>query len=658
MDVGRHPNIKLMAYSEIQDVSGYVGNFQVTVRKKARYVVAEECTACGQCVAVCPVLHPDEFQIGLATRRAIYMPFPQAVPSAYLIDMNLCLGDNPIACGKCRQACDKKCIDFDMQDEIVQLNVGAVIVATGMDVYDPAPLDEYGYARFDNVITSMEFERLISAGGPTEGHLVRPSDLRRPKRIGFVQCVGSRTAHSSHNPGGSRGNPYCSNICCMNTVKDSLLLKDHHPDTDITVFYMDIRAFGKGFEDLFMRSRAEGVKYIRGLPGDVTCDPNTGDLTAYVENTTTGRLEAHAFDLLVLSVGVIPRLETELVRQLFTLSRTGDGFLMEAHPKLRPVDAPTKGVYIAGCAESPKDVKDSVTQASAAAARAEILLNSPVIRVEAITAVVNPDACKQCGRCAVVCPYSAIIWEKGAVAQVIRAACAGCGTCAAECTFEAITMRHFTDQQVYAQIDAILEEDPLERILCFACNWCSYAGADTAGTSRFQYPPNARLIRTMCSGRVKPDFVWYALQKGAPVVLVSGCHFADCHYISANRSTVRRVDALWEGLEKQGVRPERLQLDWCSAAEGQKWAKIMRELEVLRLAVTPDEAEFTRQSLTGKRVPTASQVWRLKEPRLATMHCMRCGKEWASVFDPAADQERMCPECRNNGVRVLLDGRQ
>jgi len=654
MDVGRHPNIELLAYSEVEDVSGYVGNFRVRVRKKARYVNEKECTACGECSKVCPIVKPDEFQAGFSTRRAIYIPFPQAVPSAYVINIEECLGDNPIACGKCQQVCDKKCIDFDMRDQVIDLEVGAIIVATGMDVYDPTPLDEYGYTRYDDVITSLEFERLISAGGPTEGHFIRPSDRTRPRRIGFVQCVGSRTAPSPANPDGRRGNPYCSNICCMNTVKDSLLLLDHYPDTDITVFYMDIRAFGKGFEDLFMRSKAAGVKYVRGLPGEVTRDPDSGTLHVFVENTSTGQLEEHELDMLILSQGAVPRQETEVVRKLLTLSRTGDGFLMEAHPKLKPVDTPTKGVYIAGCAESPKDVKDSVTQASAAAARAGILLNAPRIAVDAITAVVDEALCKKCGRCAEVCPFSAIIWEKGQTARVISAACAGCGTCAAECPFGAISQRHFTDQQIYAMVDAILETDPLQKIVAFACNWCSYAGADTAGTGRMQYPPNGRIIRTMCSGRVDAEFVWYAFQRGAPVVLVSGCHYADCHYINANRNTVRRVDALWEGLEKAGVRPERLQLDWCSAAEGQKWAKIMAELEELRAGVTAEEVEATRVALAELKVPTASKVWRLKEPAQATMHCMRCGNEWPALFDPAADQERMCLACRSNSVRVLL----
>ncbi len=591
MDVGRHPRIRLLTYSEVEDVSGHVGNFRVRVRKKARYVDEKECTACGECAKVCPVVMPDEFQMGLSTRRAIYIPFPQAVPSAYVIRMDECLGDNPIACGKCLEVCDKKCINFDMQDELLDLEVGAIIVATGMDVYDPEPLDEYGYARYQNVITTMELERLVSAGGPTEGHLIRLTDGRPPKRIGFVQCVGSRSSDG-------RGNPYCSNICCMNTVKDTLLLKQHDPEMEITVFYMDMRTFGKGFEDLYMQSRAAGVRYVRGLPGEVVEDPRTGNLIVTVENTTANRLERHELDMLVLSVGAVPRRETEPIRQLLTLSRSRDGFLMEAHPKLRPVDTPTRGVFIAGCAESPKDVKDSVTQASAAAARASTLLNAEHIVVEALTAVVDPQRCTGCGACARVCPFGAIrVPAKKEPAQVTAAACAGCGTCAAECRFGAITMRHFTDQQIFAMIDAILEERPQDVFVAFACNWCSYAGADTAGTARLEYPPSARIIRTMCSGRVDEDFVLHAFKKGAPAVLVSGCHYADCHYINANRNTVRRMDRLWTLLERKGVRPERLQLERVSAAEGQKWAQVVRDMERLRASVTPEEIAHTMQVL-------------------------------------------------------------
>jgi len=645
MDVGRHPRIELLTYSEVEDVSGYVGNFKVRIRKKARYVDENACTACGDCAAVCPVVVPDEFQVGLGSRKAIYIPFPQAVPSAYIVAADECLGQNPIACGKCIEACEKKCINFDMQDQILDVEVGVIIVATGMDVYDPTALDEYGYARFPNVVTSLEFERLISTGGPLGGHLGRPSDLKRPRRVGFIQCVGSRTQDPA------RGNPYCSNICCMNTVKEAQYLKDNYPDTEVTVFYTDLRAFGKGFEELLMRSKSSGVRYIRGLPGEVRQSSTDGNLQVTVENTIAQRLETHEFDMLVLAVGATPATDTEAIRQLVGLSKSPGGFLKEAHAKLRPVDTPTKGVFIAGAAESPKDVRESVTQASAAASRAAILLSKSRFSVEAITAVVDEGLCKMCGLCADVCPFGAIRWAKKQPARVISAACAGCGTCAAECQFGAIQMRHFSDQAIYAQIDAILEESPLEKIVTFACNWCSYAGADTAGVSRMAYPPNARIIRTMCSGRVDPGFVWYAFKKGAPVVLVSGCHYVDCHYIDANRSTMRRVDGLWDGLEKAGLRPDRLLLEWCSAAEGGRWQTIMVEAERKRQSVTPEEVERTRAVLLEAKVPGPRNPRPADENRDAGFVCVRCGHHWAGRY--SANLERTCPQCRSNSVRWL-----
>lgn len=538
------------------------------------------------------------------------MPFPQAVPSSYILNMEDCLGHNPIACGKCADVCDKDCIDFDATDEIIKLDAGAVIVATGMDVYDPTELDEYGYTRFENIITSMEFERLISAGGPTEGHFIRPTDRKTPKRMGFIQCVGSRSLSE-------KGNPYCSTICCMNTIKDSLLIKDHYPDTDIKVFYIDIRAYGKGFEDLYRRSKQLGVQYIRGLPGEVFEDPGTRNITLTVEDSATGTVEDHEFRRwLWLAVGVIPRNDSEIIRKLLSLSRSEDGFFMEAHPKLKPVDAPTGGVYFAGAVESPKDVKESVTQASAASSRGQILLNAGQISIEAITSECLTDLCTGCNVCVSVCPFNAIV-EGDAKAKVpvemIEAACQGCGTCAAECNFDAILMRHFEDAQIMAQIDAATEENPMEKIVVFACNWCSYAGADLAGLSRMPYPMSQRIIRTMCSGRVDSRFVLHAFERGAPMVLVSGCHFADCHYIDANRWTQKRVEKLWDKLEKMGIRPERLQLEWISAAEGGKWVKTMNELEQMRQEVTAEEVEYTRKVLSengekGKKTEKKKEV--------------------------------------------------
>jgi heterodisulfide reductase subunit A len=324
-----------------------------------------------------------------------------------------------------------------------------------------------------------------------------------------------------------------------------------------------------------------------------------------VEDTSLGRIEDHEFDMVVLSTGVIPRGDSEVVRRLLSLSRTEDGFFMESHPKLKPVDAPTGGVYFAGCVESPKDVKDSVTQASAAAARTEILLNAGEISVEAITSELYDGKCTGCGICVKVCPFNAITGGDAKTktpVEIVEAACKGCGTCAAECNFDAILMKHFEDAQITAMIDSILEEDPMEKIVTFACNWCSYAGADLAGLSRMQYPSSQRIIRTMCSGRVDSRFVLHAFEQGAPMVLLSGCHFVDCHYIDANRWTQKRVEKLWDDMEKMGIRPERLQLEWISAAEGQKWTRTMKELEEMRKTVTAEEVEQTKKVLREARL--------------------------------------------------------
>jgi heterodisulfide reductase subunit A2 len=587
-DAGRHPNITLLTMSEVTEVKGYVGNFNVKIVRRARYVDEKACTACGDCARACPVVFPDEFNIGLSSRKAVYIPFAQAVPSAYLINMTECMGRG---CSKCLEACDKKCIEFHMSDETLTVKVGSIVVATGMEPYDPTPMDEYGYTRFENVVTSPEFERLVNAGGPTKGELVRPKDQKTPSSVGFIQCVGSRSRR--------KGGQYCSNICCMNTIKSTLVLKEHHPEMEVTVFYIDIRAFGKGFEDLYNRSRRLGVKYLRGLPGSVTELPD-GSLRVAVENTATGGIEFHDLDLLVLAVGLKPAASTRKLQEMLGLQLTPDGFFLEAHPKLLPVDAATRGVFYAGCAEGPKDIKDSVTQGSAAAVRAVRLMHKGVIATEPITSEINPALCKACGKCAEVCPYNAISVDvkKKTPAVVNSAACSGCGTCGAECAFGAILMNHFTDSQILGQVNTLLADDAQAKILAFACNWCSYAGADYAGVSRLQYPPNVRIIRTMCSGRVDEAFIWHAFEKGAPVVLVSGCHIGDCHYIDANHWTEKRIEKIRKKMEKKGIRPERLQLAWISAAEGVRFASVMAEMETLREGVTAEEIAETIRILT------------------------------------------------------------
>jgi len=406
--------------------------------------------------------------------------------------------------------------------------------------------------------------------------------------------VGSRTLR--------KGSSYCSNICCMNTIKSTLLIKEHYPDIDIKVFYIDIRSSGKGFEDLYRRSRKEGVQYIRGLPGNIEETGEKG-LMAAVENIVTGKVEIHDLDMLVLSQGIQPAPSTQRLQESLGLQLTSDGFYLEAHPKLLPVDAATRGIFFAGCAEGPKDIKESVTQGSAAAARAIRLMHKGSITTEPIISQVDPELCKFCGKCAEVCPYNAISIDtkKRIPAEVNTASCAGCGTCAAECVFDAISMNHFTDRQILGQVDAMLEEKTDEKILVFACNWCSYAGADNAGVSRFQYPPNIRLIRTMCSGRVDEKFIWEGFERGAPIILVSGCHIGDCHYIDANQWTVKRIQKIHKKMARMDIRPDRLRLEWVSAAEGVRFAEIMRDLERLRKEVTSEEIGETVRILKERK---------------------------------------------------------
>jgi heterodisulfide reductase subunit A len=446
VDVSRHPNIELLAYSEVKEVDGYIGNFQVKVEKKPRFVREDTCTGCGICADPCPVEVPNEFDLGLGTRKAIYTPFPQAVPLIYTIDDENCVG-----CGMCDNVCDADAVEFDQKPETVTLNVGTIIVAIGFKIFDARRKEEYGYGVHDNVINALEFERLINASGPTGGKLLRPSDGRVPRSIGFVQCVGSRDE--------TVGNPYCSRVCCMYAIKNARLYKEKHPDADIYIFYTDIRAFGKGYEEFYQSAQEDyGVKFIRGSPGKIEGDPKTKNLIVKVEDTLLGKNLDMELDLVVLSVGLEPPADADELQKLLRLSRTADGFFMEAHPKLRPVDTLTGGLFLAGTVQGPKDIPDTVVQGSAAASRAAILMAAGEVEVEPIVASVDSDNCIGCRICERVCDFGAIeIVEKKAVINEVL--CKGCGGCAGACPTGAMQIRHFEDDQIMAMICAAFEEE-------------------------------------------------------------------------------------------------------------------------------------------------------------------------------------------------------
>ena len=448
VDCGKHENIELITYAEVTDVDGYIGNFTVTVNKKARYVDEETCTGCGQCTEVCPIEIPNYFDEGIGMTKAAYIPFPQAVPLCATIDKDYC-----IECGLCVSACERGSIDLDQQPEEIKLEVGTIIAATGYDPYDPSGKYEYGYGRYSNVITGLEIERMINASGPTTGHVIKPSDGETPKRVAFIHCVGSRDEQI--------GKPYCSRVCCMYSMKNAQLCIDHEPDTEVTCYYMDIRAFGKGFEEFYKTSQEKyGIEFLRGRPAQIIENDDL-TLTIRAADTLLGKVTEYTYDLVVLSVGLEPPAGSNELRQTLGISKSSDGFYMEAHPKLRPVDTLTDGVYIAGVAQGPKDIPDSVAQGSAAAARAAIPMSQGKVAIEPIIASSDENLCGACEVCVELCPFSAIsiVGEEGAKhAEINAALCKGCGTCVGACPSGAMDQNHFKTDQIMAQIDAAFED--------------------------------------------------------------------------------------------------------------------------------------------------------------------------------------------------------
>ncbi len=571
VDVSRHPNIEIISYADVLSVQGFVGNFRVKIRKNPRYIIADNCTGCGECRDVCPIEIPNEWDMNMGVRKAISVPFDQAVPLVYTINMDYC-----IECYKCVDICGaRQAINFDQKAEEIELEVGTIITATGFDIYLPYDDSLYGYGKYDNVITALELERLILAAGPTGGKVVRASDGKKPKVVVFIQCVGSRDVNKYE---------YCSGFCCMYSLKHAVQLKEkYREDVEVYILYMDMRTHFKGYEEFYRRARELGVNFIRGRAVHILEDPKTKNLTVRAEDMTLGELIELEAELVVLATAAIPTKGTDEMARILSVTRGADGFFMESHPKLKPIDTAVDGVFLAGACQGLKDIPYSVSQGSGAAARAATILSKPTWKIEPIIALVTPDKCRntrvKCGICARKCPYGAIKAPEGEPAEVTAAMCHGCGTCVAECPSDAITQMHFTDAQIYAQIRAALEENAEDKILGFLCNWCSYAGADLAGTSRFEYPPNLRAVRVMCSGRVDRDFVMEAFRLGAGMVLVGACHLPyDCHYISGNVAMKVRMEALAKMLEKLGLSPERFRVEYVSAAEGVKFAELNKEM--------------------------------------------------------------------------------
>jgi len=448
--VAQHPKIKLLTYSEVEDISGYIGNFKVKIRRKAAYVDWDVCTGCGVCVEKCPKKVPSEFERFLGMRKAIYTPFPQAVPNKPVIDRANCTYFLKGTCKACEKFCEVKAIRWEQEDRFLEESVGAVVVATGYDTYPIANLGEYGGGKIKDVIDGLAFERLLSASGPTAGQIRRPSDGTVPKEVVFVQCAGSRDPELHK--------AYCSKICCMYTTKHAMLYKHAVPDGQPYVFYIDMRTNGKGYEEFYQRAiDEEGVIFLRGKVAKIFQE---GDkVMVWGADTLTGRKVEIAADMVVLATAIVPSVGTDELVKRIKIGCSDGGFLLEAHPKLRPVESMTSGFFLAGCAQAPKDIPEAVAQASGAASKVIGVFSQESMAHEPVIAFVDEELCSGCHMCIPVCPYDAREFDKEkGIAVVKEALCEGCGACVAACPSGATQQRNLTDVQIEEMITASLME--------------------------------------------------------------------------------------------------------------------------------------------------------------------------------------------------------
>lgn len=469
-EVSQNPNIRILSYSEVVGVSGYIGNFSIDIKRHARFVDETKCTGCGECIEKCPNKKvPNDFNLNLDTKKAIYIPFAQAVPKVATIDENYCLHmkglkngkDN--VCGFCQKACGVGAINFDMKDEVITEKYGAIIVATGYNPIDLDKFDEFAYNTSPDVVSSLEFERLCNASGPTNGHLKRPSDGKEPKNIVFIQCVGSRCA-----AGAEKGHEYCSKVCCMYTAKHAILTRDHYPDTNCYVFTIDVRTPGKNFDEFYRRAVEQyGVHYIKGMVGKVTPQAD-GTLDVQGSDLILNKQVHIKADMVVLAASIEADKSARPLATMLTTSMDNNDFFLEAHAKLRPVESPTAGIFLAGCCQGPKDIPETVAQSSGAAAKAICLLVKDKLKNNPCTSSPNENMCNGCGACANVCPYGAISYiEKDfrgpnrttitrRVSQVNTAMCQGCGACTVACPSGAMDLLGFSNKQIMAEVDSVL----------------------------------------------------------------------------------------------------------------------------------------------------------------------------------------------------------
>ena len=541
-EVGRNPNVTLYTYGEVQEVSGRPGNYDVKVFMKPRGVDLQKCRNCGVCTKVCPVSVSDEFNEGLSQRKAAYMEFPQAVPSAYVIDFKSCT-----KCGKCEKLCPAKAITLEDQGSIIDLHVGSIIMATGYQLYDATKLETFGYGTYKDVITMMDLERFVSATGPTSGYVKR-ADGTDVKKMAIALCAGSRDKNYI---------PYCSRICCMYALKQAFVLKKML-GIDVAIYYTDIRATGKGYEDLYWRDQEAGVTFIRGKVAEVYKDNKTGKLVAVAEDTISNELTEDQYDMIALATPMVPPEGLKELAEKMKVSIGEDGFITEKHPKLDPVDSLTTGIFACGCALSPKDVRDTVSDGLAASAKAALFLKSDYVTTSPEKAYVITDLCNGCSACVPICPTNAITMQEGK-AKIDPFQCTGCGACIPVCPQEAIDFKNATTKQVIASLRGVLaEKQPGEtRIVAFVDKNVGYTGMDFLGLDRTNYPENVRIVSVPSTAILGLKHFLHAFAYGADGVLViEGTQEID------EKFTKKRMIDLGRELAKYGVENMRVRYSY------------------------------------------------------------------------------------------------
>ncbi|MFW9999343.1 MAG: hydrogenase iron-sulfur subunit [Candidatus Hodarchaeota archaeon] len=561
-EVKDHPNIELLTYSTIESVDGYIGNFDVKIKKKPRFIKEDDCVGCFDiCREVCPIDVEETF----FPRKAIDVPYPQAIPLFPNILEETCIG-----CKACAQACDRDAIDFDQKAEIVNITVGSIIVATGLKPFDPSVLGEYSYEKYPDVITTMQMERLLNNDGPTHGNVVKPSNGQIPKKVSFILCVGSRNKKIHHD--------YCSQVCCNVAIKQAVLLKKENPEIKINIYYTDIRAMGKNCEEFYNRARETfGVRFIKSNISAILKSDTSDDLIIRGEDIIEGAIFENKTDLVVLAVGIEPAEGTDELTKKLNISQDPYGFLLEKHLKVKPSETLVSGIFIAGAIQGPKDIPNSIAQAESAASKSIALITRGKVELDPHVVYFNEDKCDLCRLCENICEFNALRIEDKKL-KITQANCSGCGACVAMCPYDALYIPGFRREQISAQLKSVLtEKKEFPLIISFLCNWCSYVGADLAGTSKINYPTNTRTIHVMCTAMLNPSLIFESFFYGADGVLIAGCHPQDCHYETGFLKAKSRYESIKEMLAEANINENRIKIVSISAGEGEKFAQVIKE---------------------------------------------------------------------------------